>query len=227
MTPLDLYAQIESMIGFDEAYDELYQRYLQRLDRYAIESLLDLGCGNGNFLLQAQERYRSTGIDLSPKMVEIAQAKGVDARCMALEDLDMHFDAITAIGDVLNYIHPRDLPVLFAQISQRLNTKGLFLCDLNTLHGFEDVTSGTLAIDEGDRFVSIDAEFVGGVLGSEMVYFEKKGECFTKYQGTIFQYHHEIEELAQMSDLALIDSEEITMFSDEADKVMAIFQKST
>ncbi len=225
MTPLDLYAQIESMIGFDEAYDELYQRYLERLEHYEIGSLLDLGCGNGNFLLQAQERYRSTGIDLSPKMVEIAKAKGVDARCIALEDLDMYFDAITAIGDVLNYVHPRDLPALFAQISQRLNTNGLFLCDLNTLHGFEDVTSGTLAIDEGDCFVSIDAEFVGGVLGSEMVYFERKGECFTKYQGTIFQYYHEIDELAQMSDLALIDSEEITMFSDEADKVMAIFQK--
>jgi len=82
---LDLYAKVEPFIGFDAAYEELYQTYLEKLSDYKIKTILDVGCGNGNFLLHLQKLYLAQGIDISSKMVKIAQAKGVDASCLPLE----------------------------------------------------------------------------------------------------------------------------------------------
>ncbi len=221
---LNLYAKIESMIGFDEAYERLYEIYLNELKNYSINSLLDIGCGNGNFLLKVQKEYDSFGIDLSKSMIEIATSKGAKAKCMSLEEVDNSFDAIVAIGDVINYIKPQDLRGFLKNIEDRLNSGGVFLCDLNTLHGFEDVTAGSLVVDRDDEFLSIDAEFFEGVLESEIVYFKKVKECFKKQKERIFQYFYESKDLEDITDLRLVEAKKISMFSDKADKMMLVFK---
>ena len=47
---LDIYADIEDMTGVAQAAPELYAHYLLTLQERAFDSLLDIGCGNGEFL---------------------------------------------------------------------------------------------------------------------------------------------------------------------------------
>jgi len=225
MKNLNLYAKIESMIGFDEAYEKLYDLYIEELDKLQVDRLLDLGCGNGNFLLKIKDRFDATGIDLSSQMVQIAREKGVDARCENLADLKEKFDAVVAIGDVLNYIKPSDLGKFFSDLRSVLNVGGYFLCDINTLHGFEDVTSGTLAVDEQDRFLSIDADFFEGVLLSEIVYFQKCGDCYKKESERIFQYYHDKDDIIRESEMESVEVKEVSMFSEEADKELLVLRR--
>ena len=49
INPLDLYAKIESLIGFDAQYEKLYQIYLHLLNSLHVKTILDVGCGNGKF----------------------------------------------------------------------------------------------------------------------------------------------------------------------------------
>jgi hypothetical protein len=129
------------------------------------------------------------------------------------------------VGDVLNYIKPTTIKEFFQNIENALESGGVFICDLNTLHGFEDVTAGSMVIDKDDEFMSIDAEFFADVLRSEIVYFHRDGECFKKQKEAIFQYYHSEEDLENATSLKLIESEDICMFSDESDKRLFVFVK--
>ena len=226
MQNLDLYAKIESLIGFDEEYDKLYNIYLNILSDYKINSILDFGCGHGGFLEKSKDIYKTLGIDLSFEMIKRAKSKKLNAKRVDIQELDERFDAIVAIGDVINYIKPHELKNILSQIERILNDDGLFLFDLNTLFGFEEVTAGSLVIDKDDEFLSIDAEFDYDVLESEITYFKKqKNGCYTKEKETIFQYYYEIQDILKVSNLKLLDTKAISMFGDREDKEIFILQK--
>jgi predicted TPR repeat methyltransferase len=106
INPLDLYAKIESLIGFDAQYEKLYQVYLQLLDSLHVKTVLDVGCGNGKFLKHLEgKQFSACGIDRSATMVERACALGVDASTKELDAFsEASFECVVAIADVLNYI---------------------------------------------------------------------------------------------------------------------------
>ncbi len=225
MKHLDLYAKVESYIGFDEAYEALYQIYLQKLSNYKIDTILDVGCGNGNLLVHLEKTYNAQGIDISCEMIQIAKAKGVDARCIRLDEVPQKYDALLAVADVLNYFDKDALKQFLVDIEKRLNDGGVFICDINTLFGFEEVTAGSLIIDKENLFIAIDSEFEDNILETKITLFEKEGSCFTKEQAEIVQYYHKIEEIEAMSSLKLLSIEEVALFSDVSDKNLLIFQK--
>ena len=225
MKHLDLYAKIEPYIGFDQAYENLYQIYLQKLSNYKIETILDVGCGNGNLLLHLQKSYSAQGIDISSQMVQIAKSKGVDARCIRLDEVTQKYDVILAVADVLNYFDTDELKQFLKDVEDKLVEGGIFVCDINTLFGFEEVTAGSLSIDKDNLFISIDSEFEDDKLETKITLFEKDGKCYTKEQGDIVQYYHKIEEIESLSSLKLLDVEEIALFSDISDKNLLIFKK--
>lgn len=226
MESLDLYAKIEPMIGFYEAYDKLYRNYLQLLEAYRAETVLDVGCGNGRLLQKLQEAgYRASGIDISPKMVEIACEKGVDARCCRLDEVDAVFDTVLAVADVLNYLDPSQLQPFMEDVAGRLKEGGYFLCDINTWHGFADVAAGSMTVDEESGFLAIDAEFEEGILQTEFTYFQKREACYLKEQATILQYFHKVDEIVAHSPMRLVGMHDISLFSTESDKTVLVFQK--
>jgi len=222
---LDLYAKIEPLIGFEEAYEALYQIYLDLLAPYAIKSVLDVGCGNGNFLLHLQKKYEALGIDLSPRMVEIAKQKGVNALNRQISTIEESFDAVVAVGDVLNYLRKDELKSFLLEVTRVLNDGGVFICDVNTLVGFEEVTAGSMSADFGNQFLSIDAEYLDGILTTEITLFEEIGNCFKKEQETIFQFYHDKQTIENLTALELVKAEDIGMFSEDNDKTIFIFQK--
>ncbi len=223
---LDLYAKIEPLIGFEEAYEALYQIYLDLLCDYDIKSILDVGCGNGNFLLHLQKIYEAEGIDLSPRMVQIATQKGVNAYNKQISSVKENFDAIVAVGDVLNYLRRDELKDFLVEVTRVLSKGGIFICDVNTLHGFEEVTAGSMSVDFGEQFLSIDSEYLDGILTTEMTLFESLGgDCYKKEQDTILQFYHDRERIEDITALKLLKTKELGMFSDEDDKTIFIFQK--
>ena len=226
MTNLDLYAKIEPMIGFYEAYEKLYDVYLQILESYAPERVLDVGCGNGKLLAKLSQKYRATGIDISYEMVKIAKAKGLDARHCYLHELDTTYDVVVAVADVLNYMPKETLATFLEDIDKHLVKGGVFVCDVNTLHGFEDVASGSLIVDEEDRFLAIDAEFEENTLHTQITLFEKtRDECHTKEQSDITQYYHAMSEIVSLSPMKMIKNFDISLFSMESDKTILVFEK--
>ncbi len=228
MKNLDLYAKIEPLIGFYEEYEYLYEQYLHILKEYPqVSTILDVGCGNGNLLLHLQKIYQAEGIDLSSKMVEIAKAKGVNASFVDLKDLQNSYDAVLAVADVLNYLDDSSLEDFLFNVSQRLNQGGIFIFDINTRFGFEEVTAGSMSVDEGDQFLSIESDFLEDILRTEITLFEKvqDSDCFIKEENVIFQYFHEIEKIVSKTDLELVLVKDIALFGDSSDKSLVIFRK--
>ncbi len=49
---LNLYAEIEHLLGVSDVAPTLYRNYLNTLRELQFDSLLDVGCGRGEFLAQ-------------------------------------------------------------------------------------------------------------------------------------------------------------------------------
>ena len=226
---LDLYAKVEDLLGVKEAAPSLYAHYLLFLNTVNFESLLDVGCGSGDFLRQMQSALKIPkvkGIDLSPLMVSRTAEQGFDTQCIDLCDLKGRYDVITAVFDMLNYLDKKGLERFLGCVKEHLSDGGLFLCDINTLYGFENVAVGSYIVDDGERFLTIDSDFEEGEYRSEFTLFEKEGSRFKKSQETITQYYHTIEEIKRLSGMELLQSDDVNLYDfDEADKVFLVLRK--
>jgi len=226
---LDLYAKVEDLLGVKEAAPALYAHYLLFLNSIEFDSLLDVGCGSGDFLRQMQGALGISevkGIDLSPFMVARTLEQGYEAECINLCDLKGNYTVITAVFDMLNYLNREALQTFLACVEAHLDPGGYFLCDINTLYGFENVAVGAYIVDDNTRFLTVDSEFEHGEYLSEFTLFEKEGRCFEKSQETIRQYYHTVEDIAGLSGLELRVNNEVNLYGLEApDKRFLVFQK--
>jgi cyclopropane fatty-acyl-phospholipid synthase-like methyltransferase len=226
---LDLYAKVEDLLGLEEASADLRSYYIDTLKEHSFESLLDIGCGKGEFLVDIQREFnpkRLLGVDLSPLMVKATQSKGVEAQNIDICRLEGQFDVITAVFDMLNYLDRSSLQRFLGCVERLLAPNGLFLADINTLEGFESVAVGSYIVDDNSRFLTIDSDFEEGIYSSEFTLFSKQNSnCFSKEQATINQYHYAIEEIASMSSLELIDTLDIYLYQEVQDKSLLMFRK--
>ena len=228
---LDLYAQIEDMTEVKEAAPHLYVKYLEELQNIEFDSLLDVGCGSGDFLSAlstVMPNIKFKGIDLSPIMVEKARNNGVDAEVIDLCDIQEKYDVITAIFDTVNYIMPIELSRFLKCVEKHLNNGGYFLCDINTLYGFEEIANGSLIVDEEDKFLAIDSEFENDIYQATFTLFlQDSDNRYTKIQKKIHQFYHTIESIDNSSNtLEIVDTKEITLYSDTPDKILLVMKKS-
>jgi predicted TPR repeat methyltransferase len=219
---LDLYAKVEDLLGVKEAAPSLYAHYLLFLNSQDFNTLLDVGCGSGDFLRQIQgalEISQVKGIDLSPLMVAQTVEQGYDAECIDLCALNGKYDVITAVFDMLNYLKKEELERFLNCMKEHLNEGGVFLCDINTLYGFENVAVGSYIVDDSERFLTVDSDFEKGEYISEFTLFEEEGDCFKKSQETIKQYYHTVDEIVNLSGLELLVDDEVNLYGlDSADK---------
>ena len=226
---LDLYAKVEDLLGVKEAAPRLYAHYLLFLNTIDFDTLLDVGCGSGDFLIQMQQALNIPnvkGIDLSPVMVSKTVKMGLDAQCVDLCDLNGKYDVITAVFDMLNYLTPQALKSFLICVNEHLNDGGVFLCDINTLYGFENVAVGSFIVDDDERFLALDSDYEEGEYISEFTLFEKESECFKKSQETIRQYYHTVDDLVQSSGLELLVSDEVNLYElEESDKTFVVLKK--
>ena len=226
---LDLYAKVEDLLGVKEAAPRLYAHYLLFLNTMDFDTLLDVGCGSGDFLIQMQQALdilTVKGIDLSPVMVSKTVEMGLDAQCVDLCELNGKYDVITAVFDMLNYLTPQVLKSFLICVNEHLTDGGVFLCDINTLYGFENVAVGSFIVDDDERFLAVDSDYEEGEYISEFTLFEKESECFKKSQETIRQYYHTVDDLVNYSKLELLVSDEVDLYElEESDKTFVVLKK--
>lgn len=226
---LDLYAKVEDLLGVKEAAPRLYAHYFLFLNPLVTDRLLDVGCGSGDFLLQMQKALELPyvkGIDLSPVMVSKAREQQIDAECIDLCDMNEKFDVVTAVFDMLNYLPKSQLKTFLKCVASTLDDGGYFLCDINTLYGFENVAVGSFIEDDKERFLTVDSDFENGKYISEFTLFEQEGSLYKKSQETIRQYYHTVEELVSYSGLSLVLSDDVDLYElEEADKCFVVLQK--
>ena len=116
--------------------------FLARLQTEGKHALLEIGGGPGHFAAF----FRDAGLDvvmtdLSPAMVRLARAKGLDARVMDFLSLDFppaSFDAVFALNCLL-HVPSADLPRVLATIHRLLRPGGLLFYGVYGGHSFEGV----------------------------------------------------------------------------------------
>jgi len=228
---LDLYAKVEDLLGVKDAAPDLYAYYFRFLDRTGFDSLLDVGCGSGDFLLELARRFpakRVKGIDLSPVMVESSRQKGLDVQAVDLCDISDSFDLLTTVFDMLNYLDRRALKRFLSCVDEIVESGGYFLCDINTLYGFEVISVGSYIVDDGNRFLTVDGEYGDLLYESFFTLFERSNEtCFRKSEATIRQYYHTAEEIGTLlPNMKLLREESVTLYGEKPDKHFLVFQKN-
>ncbi len=96
----------------------------------ATQRLLDIGCGNGDFLYFAKSTGREVvGIDLDEEAVSVARKNGLDVRLGTIDILDPEkekFDIIT-LGHVIEHVH--DPLYLLRKCYNLLNKNGYIWID--------------------------------------------------------------------------------------------------
>ena len=227
---LDLYAKVEDLLGVSEVTPILNEYYFNTLDSLACKTLLDVGCGSGGFLEELSIGYphiKTKGIDLSPVMVEMTKAKGMNAECIDLCKVEAKYDVITAIFDMMNYLNKENLKRFLRCIEERLEEGGHFIFDINTLYAFKVVAAGSYIKDAGDRFVTIDSDYEEdrAEYFMDFTLFEKEGEKFVKSQDSIIQYYHTVSEIQKLTNMKLLSKTPIAIYGDEVEKFYLVFKR--
>ena len=228
---LELYAEIEPLLGFDEEVKALHDLYLEVLAEAKPRTLIDIGCGSGGFLQRAKEALnlrRAYGVDLSETMVRRAKDAGVEAERKDVCDVRERFDAATAVFDVLNYIPSEELPHFLNCVTDVLVEGGLFVADVNTLVGFEEVAEGSLVRRFDDRLLAIESVWEPPRLVTQIDDFRRESDgCYRRESDRVVQYHHPVEELARATDrLELVRSYAVRMYAEEPDKEVLLFRRT-
>ena len=121
-----------------------YPDVLAELEKEPFSDLLDCGCGTAPMLTLLHEKYPEkhyTGIDLTPKMIEVARAKnmeGVDlvvGDCEHLPFAENSFDAVICCESFHHYPNPQDF---FDSVFRVLRPNGRFI--------LRDMTMSTAAV---------------------------------------------------------------------------------
>ncbi len=96
------------------------------------DKILDVGCGPGNisqYILNKRPGFKILGIDLAPKMIELAKINNPTANftvmdCRDIKTLNDTYDVII-LGFCLPYLSKQEALLLISHASELLNKNGL------------------------------------------------------------------------------------------------------
>jgi predicted TPR repeat methyltransferase len=223
---LNLYAKVEHLLEIEDATEQLHQIYIQMIKNHNVTKLLDIGCGRGTLISKLPE-LTCKGIDLSSLMVQEAQKKGLDAECVDICEVSGSYDMALAVFDVLNFMDTEALDRFMRCVALVLEDDGIFIADINTLHGFSGVAEGVMVAQDDELFLSVDAIFEDNVLNTEFTLFNRqKDDIYTKEQETITQYFHPLSYFKKNRYLKLIEKRYLSLY-DNNDKMLLVFKKVT
>jgi SAM-dependent methyltransferase len=137
------YSDSYDLLYDEKDYDgecEVLERIFQKYAEKPITTILDLGCGTGNYAFRlAQRGYEVCGVDLSESMLEIAKNKIQNPPAsirffhsdIATIQLDRQFDAALMMFAVLGYQHTNEqITKTLNNINAHLKSGGLHIFDV-------------------------------------------------------------------------------------------------
>jgi SAM-dependent methyltransferase len=146
-----------------EAYDATYERRAAAgenvhgeadfVERFALASVLDAGCGTGRVGRELARRGLDVvGVDLDPEMLATARRKApdVDWRLADLASVDLarSSDAVVMAGNVMIFLTPGSEPAVVANMARHLPPGGLLIA------GFQ-IMPGRLTVERYDEIAGL------------------------------------------------------------------------
>lgn len=187
---------------------------LKILERHGLTGrrLLDVACGTGkSFLPMLPRGWQVTACDISPAMVEIAEAKAGHSVDLSIGDMRRlpklgDFDLIWALDDAINYLlSVAELEETLRGMRDNLAGSGLLLFDVNELLVYRTFYAETSTVEQGGkRFVwrglaSADVP-AGSVCESRLEVLDDEGGPRDQSEASIHRQRHfsEVEVLAAL-----------------------------
>ena len=91
--------------------------------------LLDIGCGDGSFIQEANKRVTCAGVEVSRYAFDKSQEKGLDTHLLSAEKMDIfsdgEFDFVVSMGSLEHIV---DLGAALDEIRRVLKGKFMFYC---------------------------------------------------------------------------------------------------
>lgn len=101
----------------------------------SVETIVDVGCGEGRFLVEARGKYRSgMGIDADPERLRAARDRGASAVRADIESGELPCRAVAAAACLDVIEHVRDPASLLARIGRSLRPGGLLILSTPNIH---------------------------------------------------------------------------------------------
>jgi len=165
----------DAYLGFAAHYDLHEWDWFSRvygpklIDLLALKGLasariLEAGCGTGTLALRlAAAGHRVTGIDLSEAMLAVARLKDTersvtwrraDVTDFDLRDLDVKFDLVTCVADILNHLETLDeWEAAFRRFAAHLRPGGHLIFDVMTCLGLSRLSRQGVEEREGKTLI--------------------------------------------------------------------------
>lgn len=108
--------------------------FKNRMESLKVNSVLDVGCGEGRFLGLLDSRInRKVGVDLSERAIGFAKAFHPNIEFLAKDssEIDEKFDMVTAI-EVLEHIPDEEVNGFFKKLADRTNEQGRIMMSVPT-----------------------------------------------------------------------------------------------
>ena len=177
--------------GFSDFTEAASPGLLALLRHYRVNSgmVVDLGCGSGHWAsVLTNAGYEVLGVDLSPAQIELAQNKAPQARFQTESLMSVAIpacDAITAIGEIVNYQFDSGqtrsgLTRLFRRAYKALRPGGLLIFDVA---GPDRVPKTTPALfwkeaPDWSIFVDVDGNTQARWMTRRIVSFRRNADGF-------------------------------------------------
>lgn len=209
------FAQVYDMFMDNVPYEEWSRYLIGLLKEYGIEDGLvaDLGCGTGKITrLLADAGYDMIGVDNAAEMLEIAREIQEDEerddiwyllQDMRELELSGEVNAMVSICDSMNYIlEEEDLKEVFLRVKEYLQTGGIFIFDMNTLHKYRDMIGETTIAENRDEGSFIwDNYFYEDEMVNEYeltLFIREENGLFRKYEETHYQRAYELDTVKRL-----------------------------
>ncbi len=188
--PYAAYARFyDATQGSSDAAD--YRHLLGRHHAQA-RTVLELGCGTGNYLAVLADDYAVEGLDISRAMLRYARKRlpGVafHRRDMASFEIGRHFDAVICPYDSINHLlRFEDWVRTFKAAKRHLNPKGVFVFDVNTPYRLRELAKAPPWVHAfGDNYLIMAVSLLpGGVSVWDIKVFER-------LKGRSYRLHHDV-----------------------------------
>ena len=168
-------------------------------------AVLDLCCGTGQLAAElSRQGYRTTGLDGSEGMIEIARKNAPDADFVVQDARNIalpgRFSAVLSTFDSLNHVMSLDeLEQVFQSVFAVLEGGGYFVFDLNMEEGFRSRWRGSFEFIEEDHVCVVrsshDASEKTGRL--DVTLFEMKGSGWVRTDFPLIQRWYEEHEIRE------------------------------
>ncbi len=162
-----------------DLYNDTYDAFCTQLDQPR-PRIFEIGCGPGNitrYLLSKRPDFEIAGIDVAPRMVELARVNNPTAQfivmdCREMSSLTSRFDGIMC-GFCLPYLAKADAAKLIQDCAGLLHPNGIFY----------------LSVIEGD-YARAGYETGSSGQGGMYVYYYREAELRQALEGNGFELLH-------------------------------------